>query len=276
MLPTAIIAFREFLEAFLIIGVFLGISRKLKLKKEIEIGVAAAAGISISLLLSGITYSLGDSARVVLTKANAEILGNYLLLFSGFFLAYVVFSLHKRLSENKKEIIKKASEKLEKQAFDFSLFTTVIFLVSREGFEIALFTASTSLFSVFFQNLLGLLIGLILAAIIGSLTFITYTKFPIRKVFRATEYMVIFLGAAMVQVGITETLAHQFNLRLGNIISFNLNFLPSHDSIVGHFIRSFAGVDSEFSLPRLLIMIAYIGAIYAFVGRNKIQISMKS
>lgn len=269
MLTTLVIAFREFLEAFLIVGIFLGISRKLKLKKEIEIGLAAAIGIAIALLLSGVTYTLGDAARAILTEQRAELLGNYLLLFSGFFLAYVVLSLHNRISQNKKDIIKKASEKLKKQVFDFSLFTTVIFLVSREGFEIALFTASTSLFAQFFQNFLGLLIGLTIASIVGGFTFAAYVKFPIRKVFKYTEYMIILLGASMVQVGITELLQHQFNFHLANIASFGISFLPSETSMVGHFIRSFAGIDNEFSLPRLLIMLFYIAVIYMFFSKRK-------
>lgn len=53
---TAIITFREFLEAFLIIGVFLGMSKKLHLKKEIEITLAAGIGFAISISLAIVTY----------------------------------------------------------------------------------------------------------------------------------------------------------------------------------------------------------------------------
>lgn len=271
MLTTLVIAFREFFEAFLIVGIFLGLSRKLKLKRETEILIAALVGIIISIGLSSVTYFLGDAARGVLTKNGTELLENYLLLFSGFFISYVVFSLHNRISENKKGIIKNVTTKLEKETFDFSLFATIVFLVSREGFEIALFTASTSLFSQFSQNLLGLLVGLLLSGIFGTLAYIAYTKFPIKKVFRITEYMIIILGAAMVQVGLTELLEHQFNFHLASIASFGFNFFPPEDSIVGHLIRNFVGMDNEFSLPRLLIMLAYIAVIYLFF-KQKTQI----
>jgi FTR1 family protein len=268
---TTIIAFREFLEAFLIIGVFLGVSQKLGLKKEKEIGIAATLGIVISFVLSIGTYAFGDAARTILTEANAELLENYLMIFSGFFLAYVVISLHKQISKNKKEIIKKATNKLEKQVFDFSLFATIILLVAREGFEIALFTASTSLFAVFFENMLGLIVGFYLAATFGGLAYIAYTKFPIQKVFRITEYMIILLGASMVQVGTTELLEHQFNFHLADIASFGLRFMPDEHSMISHAIRSFTGIDSEFSLPRLFIMVAYIVGIYAITGLKKPQ-----
>jgi FTR1 family protein len=249
----------------------LGVSRKLNLKKELEISTAALIGILISFVLAIGTFIFGDAARAVLTEHNAELLENYLRLFSGIFLAYVIFSLHQRISANKKEIIKQTKNKLEKQVFDFSLFATITFLVAREGFEIALFTASTSLFAVFFQNIVGLFGGFVFAALIGSLTFFAYTKFPIKKVFRFTEYMIMLLGASLVQVGITELLEHQFDFHLADIMSFGLSFLPDHHSPLGHFIQSFTGVDDEFSLPRLMIMVIYIAAIYIFVERKKIK-----
>jgi len=268
MFTTAIIAFREFLEAFLIVGVFLGVSRKLGLKKEKEIGIAASVGIAISFILSTATYAFGNAAHRILTEENAELLENYLMLFSGIFLAYVIFSLHRRISENKKDIIKKATNKLEK-SFDLSLFATIAFLVSREGFEIALFTSSTSLFTVFFQNMLGLFAGFVLATIAGLLAFFAYTRFPVKKVFRYTEYMIMLLGASFVQVGITELLEHQFNFHLADIFSFRLFFMPDEHSVIGHFIRSFTGIDAEFSLPRLLIMAVYIAGIFFFTMQKK-------
>src|SRR5262249_40062245 len=125
------------------------------------------------------------------------------------------------------------------------------------------------LFSVFFQNILGLLIGFSLAAIFGIFAFFLYTKFPIKKVFRTTEYMIMILGASMVQVGTTELLEHQFNIHLSNILSFGMHFMPSEHSIVGNFIRTFTGIDNEFSLPRFLIMLAYGIGIYMIISYKK-------
>src|SRR5947207_12346316 len=121
----------------------------------------------------------------------------------------------------------------------------IVFLVSREGFVITLFTASTSLFAVFFQNMLGLIIGFGIAVIFGTVAFFAYTKFPLQKVFRVTEYMIILLGASLVQVGTTELLEHLFGYHLGDIFSFGWTFLPAEESVIGHFVRSFTGIDQE-------------------------------
>ena len=165
MLTTAIISFREFLEAFLIIGVFLGISRKLHLKKEFEIGLAAVFGIVFSLLLATVTYLFGNQIHKILTEKNAELLEGYLMIFSGLFIAYIVFSLHDIIRRGHAGTLIKVQQKLQEKVFDFSLFSTISFLVIREGFEIALFTASTSLFSVFIQNFTGLMLGFVFAIV---------------------------------------------------------------------------------------------------------------
>ncbi|MEK9169133.1 MAG: FTR1 family protein, partial [Patescibacteria group bacterium] len=123
MLTTAVIAFREFLEAFLIVGVFLGISRKLNLKKEFEIGLATLIGIVFSLLLATATYLFGNQVHGILTEKNAELLESYLMIFSGLFIAYVVFSLHDVINRSRTGTLIKVQQKLQERVFDFSLFS---------------------------------------------------------------------------------------------------------------------------------------------------------
>ncbi len=269
MFTTGIIAFREFLEAFLIVGVFLGISRKLKLKKEWEIGLAAAIGVVISLLLATGTYLLGDSAKGVLTEKNADTLESYLLIFSGLFISYVVFSLHNVIRKGRGNTLIKAHRKLQENVFDVSLFFTIIFLVLREGFEIALFTASVSLFSAFIQNFIGLILGFVAASICGAMTLFAYIRFPISRIFKITEYMIILLGASLTQNGITMLFETHFNIHLSDFLSFHWGFLPNEDSIGGHLLRGFFGIDQGFSVVRLLIMLLYFGIIYLIFIKQK-------
>lgn len=269
MLTTAVVSFREFLEAFLIVGVFLGISKKLNLKKEFEIVLATGVGIILSLLLATATYFFGGQVQSVLTEKNAELLESYLMIFSGVFIAYVVFSLHNIMQRSRTGTLIKVKQKLNEQVFDFSLFLTMVFLVFREGFEIALFTASTSLFSVFIQNFFGLIIGFVTATVLGVMTFFAYIKFSIDKIFKFTEYLIIILGASLVQNGITELLEHGFNIHLSKIMSFPLNFLPHKSTLIGHMIKSFFGISREFSFSKLAIMSGYVLIIYLLFLKKK-------
>lgn len=269
MLTTAVIAFREFLEAFLIVGVFLGVSKKLNLKKEREIMLATGIGIALALSLASGTYLFGNLVGKFLTEKNADILEGFILIFSGLFIGYVIFSLHNSFHKNRQNLLMKAQQQMRNGVFDVSIFLTVVFLVVREGFEIALFTSTISLFSVFIQNFLGLLIGFTVSSIIGISTYFAYLKLPVAKVLKSTEYMIMILGAALIQNGITKLLALYFNIRLSDLFSLNLRFLPDSDSVWGHLIKNLVGLDKEMSVARLSIMGIYIAVLYlAFLNRK--------
>lgn len=191
------------------------------------------------------------------------------MIFSGIFIAYVSFSLHTILQKNRNGTLMMARKKLHENAFDISLFFTIVFLVMREGFEIALFTASVSLFSAFLQNFIGLILGFVFAASAGLMAVYAYSKFPIGKVFRATEYMIVLLGASLTQRGITELLETHMDIDLSRIFPFHLSFLPGGDTLVGHMLQGFFGIDQELSLARLLIAFTYIVTMYVLFIRTK-------
>lgn len=268
MITTFVISFREFLEAFLIISIFLGLSKKLKLKKEREIIIASILGVAASFVLPLLAFLFGDRARMVLNERNAELLEGYLMIFSGFFIAYVVFSLHKFFVRNRAKALISAHQKLEQNMFDISLFLTIVFFIVREGFEIALFTATTTLFSRFMENFVGLVAGFAGALVISTLAFLAYLKFSIAKVFKATEYMIILLGAAFVKNGINELLEVYYDIHIARILPIGLDFLPAKSTFAGHLLHSFAGVEQNFSLIKLAIMALYIFGVYMMFFRK--------
>lgn len=268
MLATFVISFREFLEAFLIIGVFFGLSKKLHLAREKEISTAALLGIAISLALPAIVFFVGDGARHVMTERNADLLEGYLMTFSGFFLAYVIFSLHKFFTLRRSGALIRAHQKMEQNIFDLSLFLTIVFFVIREGFEIALFSAATSLFSRFAQNIVGLMIGFAASAAVGLLTYKAYLKFPIGKIYRFTEYLIVLLGAAFVSNGIGELTTHYLKISVSNILPIKLSFLPTTSTILGHVLKNIIGIEQDFSLGKLAIMTAYIAFVYVILIRK--------
>ncbi len=269
MLATAIIAFREFLEAFLIVGVFLGVSQKLQLKKEFEILLAAALGVMVSFALAIATYLFGGHALSTLTERQTDFFESYLLIFSGVFIGYVVFSLHGAMSRSRTKMIADAKKRLEGRVFDLSLFATILFLILKEGFEVSLFTASVSLFSAFTQNILGLVLGFVAAGVVGISTFFAYTQFPVNRVFKTTEYLIILLGASLTELGITKLLQTHFSVNISNFISFHLQFLPNEDTFAGHALQALFGIDQEFSLARLAVMLAYIAVMYVLFKEKK-------
>ncbi len=270
MLSTLIISVREFLEAFLIIGVFFGISRKLELKREKEIIFAAVTGTLIALLLPIAVFTVGDRIHFLINEENEELMAGYLMIFSGFFIAYVVFSLHNMFSLKRSQHIIQAHQKLQNNVFDISIFLTIVFFIIREGFEIALFTATTSLFSTFLQNLIGLILGFVISGTLGALTCLAYVKFSIGKIFKITEYMIVLLGASFVNNGIGELAEVYFKTDISHILPLSFGFLPDSESIEGGFIKTMFGIQQQFSFVRLAIMLTYISVVYLlFLRKHK-------
>lgn len=267
MITTLIISIREFLEAFLIIGVFMGINQKLGLKKTKEIISASLIGIFLAILLPIITFYFADLVRKAFNEKNTELLEGYLLIFSGFFITYVVFSLHKTIHffTNKKLLIN--HQKTKDTVFDVFLFLLIIFFIIREGFEIALFTSSISLFTDFLQNLFGLFLGFIISAIIGVLTYFSFIKFPLKKIYFFTEWLIIFLGGSMIINGLNEIIEIYFNQKLSSFLPIKIDFLPSTSTFIGHFLKNTFALQQDFSLLILLIMGGYIYLVRSFLKK---------
>ena len=267
-ITTFIISFREFLEAFLIIGVFLVVSRTLGLKREKEILCAALTGIVLSLLLPTVAYLAGEHAKAILTEENADAIQAYLMVFSGFFIAYVVFSLHQFFRQSRDLSLKEARDKIT-QRFDVALFFTIVFFIFREGFEVALFTATASLLASFRDNMVGLLFGFALSSLVGLGTFFAYITIPMGKVFKYTEYLIIFVGASLVKNGLTAMAELHLHLDLGSMLPLPLGFLPDQEnSFVGHALNNLVGVEAHLSAAKLAIMALY-GALVVLVLRRK-------
>lgn len=269
MLTTAIIAFREFLEAFLLVGIFLGMDKKFQLRKKKEILFASMLGIMISLLLPVLVFIFAGQMQYVLTEKNTDILEGYFLTFSGFFLAYIVFSLHEFMKDGKKQTIATASQKMEAEIFDISLFFTIVFFIIREGFEIALLIATTSLFSVFSQNIEGLLLGFFLASSIGIITTVTYVQLPIKKIFQYTEYLILIIGAAMIKNGVSILFENYFHIHLEKLFSLSLQFLPSETTVIGHAINNLFGLQRNLSMVQIGLMGVYILLVYCLFKVHK-------
>ncbi len=268
MITTTIISLREFLEAFLIIGIFLGINKKLKLKKEKEIIIASILGIIFSLILPILSFYFSDLIKPILNKKNSELFEGYLLIFSGIFITYVIFSLHKTIHKYTEKNLLLIHKKMENNIFDISMFFLIIFFIIREGFEIAIFTSSTALFSNFIENIFGLIIGFLISIIIGFLIYFSYIKFSISKIYKFTEWLIIFLGSSMIINGLNELLDIYFNQSLKNFFPIKLEFLPSTSTFFGHFLKTFFAIQKDFSLLILLIMLTYIIFIKKMLIKN--------
>lgn len=268
MIVTALIAFREFLEAFVIAGIFYGISKRSSLKKEREIILGALLGMVSSLFLCIGFYWAGDVFRSSIAASHVEALEGCLLVGSGIFLSYVMISLHRQFQKARVSHVRLLHSSLKEDAVDVPIVILVASLVLREGFEIALFTASTSLVTSFLVNMSGLVLGFIAAIAVGSLGYFLYSALPVTRIFTVTQYVLVFLGASLTTHGISLLSEIVTGVSLSGIVPFSLSFLPDEESLFGHAISTFFGIGRQTGVGVIAGMAVYSGIMLYFLHKK--------
>jgi len=195
---TFIIAFRESLEAALIIGIIYTLLHKKSLLNQIKflwfgLITAISASVFIAFLLKWIS---GFSENEALEKLLE---GSFMILTASF-VFYVIFWLSKQVSSSN-EIENKANTASDKK---WGVFWLVFFTVLREGFEtvLMLFPSNSMEGESYFY--LKFFTGVILAVLIGYLIFIQGKRIDLKKFFKVTTFFLVVFAAGMVAYGVHE------------------------------------------------------------------------
>lgn len=272
MATIIFITFREFFEAWLIIGLFLGLSEKLKLNRRREIISAIFIGMLIALLIPIFVFTYGGKLLSFWSESNVDALQGIIMVISSLMLGILALSLHKMIKHNHQSVIEKAKETSLEKEFDTALFVAVALNIIREGFEISLFAISLVIITKISELFIGLLIGFSIATLFGLVTMFVYEHLPIKKIFYYTEVIIMLIGAALFKNGIEKFMENILQLNISNYLPIPLHFLPNaEDSFFGHLINSLLGIDAEFSIIKLLLSAVYILVIYrlAFIKHKE-------
>jgi FTR1 family protein len=213
MLPVFIIAFREFLEAFLSVGVLLSISAKFNLRRTKSILGGAVAGFFVVFILATIIFGADSSVLKHFPKNSFDLMEGWLFTLSSLFIAYAVFSLHKILTHYSNEDAKKIETKVSqyKAAFWLLPFTAFLF-VFKEGCEAIFFNVSNGLFYTFNEDLTGFGLAFIAAMCCGLLIRKFLTLVSLKRIFRITEVFIIFVGVNAMTEGLETLASYYFHL----------------------------------------------------------------
>ena len=193
-----IIAFRECLEAALIVGIIYTFLSKANLTAQIKrMWLAVASAILASV---GVAYSLAYINASVENESIAKLAESVFMYITAGVLLYVVFWLSKSMAS------KKAIEKLTASASDsnskWSIFFLVFFAILREGFETVMFLFGSSLQTEF--SYLGFFSGIGLATLIGYLIVVQGKKINLKPFFSITSLFLVLFAAGMVAYGTHE------------------------------------------------------------------------
>lgn len=270
MLATAVIMFREVLEASLIIAIVLGASRGIDGR-----GRWIASGIGLGMLGACIVAILANVATTAFSGNGQAILNAIILISAVVMLTWhnVWMSAHGRKLSI--EVAAVGSDIHSGQRPKTALLVISMVAVMREGSEAVLFLwAITTGGEKSMNMLLGGVGGVVAGIIVGLLLYIGLLRIPTRYFFSFTSWLILFLAAGLSaqaagflnQVGLLPA--------LGNGVWNTSNFL-SQSSLLGQLLHILVGYTARPSGIELVFYVVTFSTILILMrtvsGRNSRQ-----
>ena len=255
MISSFIITFRETLEAALIIGIVLSYLvkiRQTKYNNVIYLGVISGIVASVVGAWIFITVAGGFTGRV------EEIFEGITMLIGALLLTSMILWMMKQ-----KHVAKELENKVDRElteAHRFGLFMLVFISVLREGIETVIFLGAASFISTE-NNLLGALVGIIIAILLGYAIFVGSMKINLKRFFNITSVLLILFAAGLVAHGI-----HEFEEAkiIPSVIEhvWNINPILNESGYFGSILKGLFGYNGNPSLVEVLSYIIYLFLVF--------------
>jgi high-affinity iron transporter len=271
MLATAVIMFREVLEASLIIAIVLGASRGI-----VNRGRWVAAGITLGLLGASIVAILANVASSEFSGNGQALLNAVILLSAVAMLTWhnVWMSAHgKQLSSEVKAV---GTDVQSGQRPMTALLIITLVAVMREGSEAVLFlwaiaTGGEQSINMVMGGLGGVAVGIL----VGLLLYIGLLRIPTRHFFSVTSWLILLLAAGLAAQA--AGFLNQLGLlpALGNGL-WNTSGILSQNSLIGQFLHILIGYIAR---PSGIQVVFYVGTLLSifllmrvYGGNRKAQV----
>jgi high-affinity iron transporter len=253
MFATAVIMFREVLEASLIIAIVLGASRGINNR-----GRWVAAGVALGLFGASIVAILANVASSVFSGNGQALLNAVILLSAVAMLTWhnVWMSAHGRqLSSEVKAV---GSDVQSGQRPMTALLVITLAAVMREGSEAVLFlwaiaTGGESSMSMVLGGLGGVVVGIL----VGLLLYLGLLRIPTRHFFSITSWLILLLAAGLAaqaagflnQIGLLPALGYGV---------WNTSSILNQNSLLGQFMHILVGYIAR---PSGIQVVFYVGTL---------------
>ena len=251
MFPSLLLSLREGLEAALIIGIILGALQKLNqenLKPVVWRGVALAVVLSFAAGL-GLNY-LGMEFE----GQFEEVFEGIAMLLAAAILTWMILWMQRKGGEIQQDIETRTAHATLNQGGS-ALLILAFLAVFREGIELALFLMAARMASDPISVLVGAVLGLGGAILLGWMIFATTRRLNLRHFFQITNVLLLLFAAGLVAHGV-----HEFNEAgwVPSIVEnvWDINHLLSDKSEIGGILKALFGYNGN---PSLTEVIAYLG-----------------
>jgi high-affinity iron transporter len=256
MLPSFLLALREGVEIALVIGIVLGVLRKLN-RPELKTSLWLGTGLAI---LASVLVAVG------LRLAGAELSGPAEPIFEGVtmwlaagLLTWMIFWMTRQSRSHSRALEQRVRSTLTLTG-RWPLLGLAFLAVFREGLELALFIVATGMADGTMQSIVGASAGLLVAACLGWLLFTSTRRLPISSFFKFTNVLLVLFAAGLFASGMAEFNEASLIPALVPHL-YNLNPLLSEESLPGQLLKALFGYSGAPSLTQVLAYAIYFLAI---------------
>lgn len=263
MLPTAIIVFREVLEAALIVGIVMAASRG-----ALGRGVWVSGGIAAGVLGAGLVALFAATIA-----AAAEGMGQELFDAAILFAAVCMLGWHNIwMSSHGRELaanaMKLGSEVRSGARPLWALAFVVALAVLREGSEIVLFLYGIALGGNGGLVAMGSggVIGLALGVAAGTTIYWGLVAIPMRLLFTVTSWLVLLLAAGLASQGAAFLMQADLLPALGSNL-WDTSWLLSEQGLTGRVLHTLIGYTAQ---PAGIQLVFYAATILVIGGLMRV------
>jgi high-affinity iron transporter len=254
MIAALLITLREGLEAALIVGIVLGVLRKLgRTDRRRPVWAGVVAAVAVSIVVGLMLNALG----VAFEGRSEEIFEGVAMLLAAGVLTWMIFWMQRQGRQIQTELeldVRQATA----TGSAWALFSLAFVAVVREGIETALFLTAAAFGATPGQTLVGGALGLAVAIVLGWLMFAAGNRLDVRAFFRATSVLLILFAAGLVAHGVHEL---QEAALLPTLVEhvWDVNHILDEGGTLGTFLKALFGYNGN---PSLLEVFSYLGYLF--------------
>jgi high-affinity iron transporter len=257
MLASFLLSLREGIEAALIIGIVLGALRKLN---RTEMAPIVWYGTLSAIFVSLITGVLLTAFGLSLEGAAEQIFEGIAMLLAASVLTWMIFWMNRQARSLRGEL-EAGVHRATSEGGARALFSLAFLAVVREGIELALFLTAATFATDAQSTILGTLLGLGVAILLGWSLFASTVRLNLRRFFQITGLLLVLFAAGLVAHGV-----HEFN-EVGWIPSvvehvWDVNPILDENSTLGLMLKALFGYNGNPSLTEVLAYFAYFILIF--------------
>ncbi|HVZ66252.1 MAG TPA: FTR1 family protein [Lacunisphaera sp.] len=257
MWPSFLLALREGVEAALVVGIVLGVLRKLErvdCTRIVWLGVVSGGLFSLAVALA--LRALGLELR-----GPAEPIGEGATLFMAAGLLTWMVAWMNRQARHARGAMEARVRRAVCSPGIGGVFGLTFIAVAREGTELALFLTAVAFDSSAAQTTTGALLGLAGAAGLAWLLFATTTRLNLARFFQVTTALLILFAAGLVAKGVREFIEVGWIPALVHPV-WNTRHLLDEHSPLGTAAKTLLGYTST---PSLAVVIGYVSYLAAAI-----------